>query len=145
MPAGFYCFRRRSKFEFNSTASSTASTREMGLWRSRFQHAQNDYELVIRSAKELEHTLETAFGASGKSIHEKLSSLPADTLPAPLIKQMRFLATIRNKLVHERGFDSIPDRPRFIADFEASVLQLERILKERAASSGASGQQCSLM
>jgi hypothetical protein len=115
---------------------------EMGLWRSRFQHAQNDYELVIRSAKELEHTLETAFGAAGKSIHEKLSSLPPDTLPAPLVKQMRFLATIRNKLVHERGFDAIPDRPRFIADFEASVLQLERILKERA---GASGQQCALM
>ncbi len=30
----------------------------------------------------------------------------------------RFLATIRNKLVHERGFDQIPDRPRFIAAFE---------------------------
>jgi hypothetical protein len=116
----------------------------MGLWQSKFQHAANDYELVIRSAKELEFILDSSFAATGKSIHEKLNSLPDGTLPAPLVKHMRYLATIRNKLVHERGFDTVPDRIKFIADFEASVVELEHIIKTRNPAV-ASSQQCVLM
>ena len=101
------------------------------LQSTRFSHASNDYELVIRSAKELEFILESKFGASGQSIHQKIDSLPANTLPDSLVKQMRFLATMRNKLVHERGFDSIPDRARFITQFEASVLELEKLVLAR--------------
>jgi hypothetical protein len=44
---------------------------------------------------------------------------------------MRYLATIRNKLIHERGFDNIPDREAFIKAFETSKSELEVILKER--------------
>jgi hypothetical protein len=115
----------------------------MGLWQSKFQHAVNDYELVIRSAKELEFILDSSFAATGKSIHEKLNSLPEGSLPAPLIKQMRYLATIRNKLVHERDFHAIPDRAKFIAEFEASVVELERMIATR--NPAAPGQQCVLM
>jgi hypothetical protein len=114
----------------------------MGVNKSRFSHASNDFELVIRSAKELEFTLDSQFNARGKSIHEKLDSLPPNTLPPTLIKQMRYLATMRNKLVHERGFDAIPDRARFISDFEASVLELEKIIKARNPQSDST---CSLM
>ena len=39
-------------------------------------HAANDFELVVRSAKELEHVLEAEFGATGKGVHEKVCSYP---------------------------------------------------------------------
>jgi hypothetical protein len=37
-----------------------------------------------------------------------------EPLPEALVRDIRYLATIRNKLIHERGFDRIPDRPEFI-------------------------------
>jgi hypothetical protein len=97
-------------------------------------HSSNDYELVIKSSKELEHYLELEFKAHGKGLHEKISSVQAD-LPDNIIKKMRFLATIRNKLIHERGFDAIPDRDKFIKAFEASKYELESIAKSRNSNS----------
>jgi hypothetical protein len=44
---------------------------------------------------------------------------------------MRYLATIRNQLVHQRGFDTIPDRESFIALFRSSITELEEILEQR--------------
>ena len=44
---------------------------------------------------------------------------------------MRFLATIRNRLIHEVGFDAIPNRASFITAFEESKADLEAILKSR--------------
>jgi len=41
---------------------------------------------------------------------------------------MRYLATIRNKLVHERGFDAIPDRNTFIQKFESSQEELKKLI-----------------
>ena len=93
-------------------------------------YAENDYELAIKSAKELEHILEADFGASGKGLHEKITAA-APQLSQQLVKRMRYLATIRNKLVHERGFDKIPDRGPFIRAFEESEQELSRILVSR--------------
>ena len=76
----------------------------MGNSSSTPSHSSNDYELVIKTSKELEYFLELKFKANGKGLHEKINSLPQDSLPMPLIKKMRYLATIRNKLIHERGF-----------------------------------------
>ena len=102
----------------------------MGATESKYIHSTNDFELAIRSSKELEHLLETEFRASGKGLHEKISSASA-VFPADLERNMRYLATIRNKLVHEHGFDAIPDRQRFIANFETSAKQLKEIVEER--------------
>ena len=71
----------------------------------------NDYELVIRASKELEYILEHDFGGTGKGLHERISS--SEGLSPKLIRDMRYIATIRNKLIHERGFDAIPDRNMF--------------------------------
>ena len=97
-------------------------------------HSTNDFELVIKTSKELEFILEKEFNARGKGLHEKISSVQSE-LPGKLCRQMRFLATIRNKLIHERGFDAIPDRQSFIASFEASKSELEAILKQRNSNS----------
>mmetsp|Transcript_7644 Transcript_7644/g.11574 ORF Transcript_7644/g.11574 Transcript_7644/m.11574 type:complete len:114 (+) Transcript_7644:108-449(+) len=92
-------------------------------------HSKNDFELVIRISKELERLLEVEFGAEGKGLHEKITT--ANGLSQPLRKRMRYLATIRNKLVHEWGFDEIPDRDAFIKNFESSKNELEGILQKR--------------
>jgi hypothetical protein len=92
-----------------------------------FLDCSNDYELVIKSSKELEYILDTNFEAHGKGLHEKIST--ARGLPNQLVKDMRFLATVRNKLIHERGFDKIEDRAGFIKAFTRSALALEEMTK----------------
>mmetsp|Transcript_19890 Transcript_19890/g.43515 ORF Transcript_19890/g.43515 Transcript_19890/m.43515 type:complete len:108 (-) Transcript_19890:155-478(-) len=99
----------------------------MGLASSKYSN--NDFELVIRAAKELEWLLETEFGARGKGLHEKISSVPS--LPPTLVKEMRYLATIRNKLIHEKDFNQIPDRARYIEKFEASAKELQTLVKNK--------------
>ena len=101
----------------------------MGATESKVSHSDNDFELVIRCSKELEHILEKHFQATGKGLHEKITS--ASGLPAELIRDMRYLATLRNKLVHEHGFNAIPDRSTFILRFERSEQNLNSILQER--------------
>lgn len=85
----------------------------------------NDYERAIHSSKELEWLLES-LGASGRGLHEKISSIQ-DRLPAALVKKARYVATIRNRLIHERGFDAIPDRSTFSASFDHCKAELTRL------------------
>jgi uncharacterized protein YutE (UPF0331/DUF86 family) len=75
-----------------------------------------DLSLVIYSSKHLESLLETKFEATGKGLHEKITS--AKGLNDPLKRKLRRIATIRNKLVHEAGFDAIPDREKFVSSRE---------------------------
>ncbi|CAK4609376.1 unnamed protein product [Aphanomyces euteiches] len=101
----------------------------------------NDYELVIKCSKELEYILEASFGAQGKGLHEKISAASSQLSPQ-LVKQMRFLATIRNRLIHERGFDRIPDRERFIQQFEQAANELNQLVQARGGTGGSS---CAVM
>mmetsp|Transcript_12997 Transcript_12997/g.30913 ORF Transcript_12997/g.30913 Transcript_12997/m.30913 type:complete len:127 (+) Transcript_12997:92-472(+) len=115
--------------------------------QAKYAHASNDFELAIKSSKELEHILDTEFAASGKGLHEKISSVEQQ-LPVQLVRDMRRLATIRNKLIHEHGFDAIPDRVKFVSDFERSAQELGRILEEKrkqAGGSGSAGSKCVVM
>jgi hypothetical protein len=121
----------------------------MGAAVSTPTHATNDFELAIRSSKELEWILEQEFSASGKGLHEKITSAAHECpdLTPSLVRNMRYLATIRNKLVHERGFDAIPDRNLFIIKFETSQEELKTILTFRRSqrkSSGTKG-ECNVM
>jgi hypothetical protein len=58
---------------------------------------------VLEKSQEIEYLLRTRFDATGKGLNEYLDSIPG-VLPADLVKKIRFIATIRNKLVHERGY-----------------------------------------
>jgi hypothetical protein len=51
-------------------------------------------------------------------------------LPPQLARKMRFLATIRNKLIHENDFNVIPDREGFLRAFGEAVEELRVILME---------------
>ena len=97
----------------------------------------NDFELVIRATKDLEHLLETGFGApSGKTVglHDKITSAQeSHNLSQDTVKKLRYLVTIRNKLVHEHGFNKLPDRVSFAKSYDS----VEKELKARI--SGSSG------
>ncbi len=60
------------------------------------------YELVIERTKEIESILKNE-GAVGRGLHSQLSSME-HRLDKKLIKQIRFIATVRNKLLHEHNY-----------------------------------------
>lgn len=124
----------------------------MGAHQSKhsFLSCQNDYEFVIKASKELEYILEHDFGAQGKGLHEKISSAQNhgdlgssnNNSQQQLVRDMRYLATIRNKLIHERGFDAIPNRSAFEATFTRSVDELAQLLvKKKQRQQGSSGEE----
>ncbi len=57
------------------------------------------YELVINGSKKIEGLL-GQMGASGRGLHEKVTSIE-NNLPNSLVKRIRFIATVRNKLLHD--------------------------------------------
>jgi hypothetical protein len=71
-----------------------------------------DLAIVLRWTKRLESHLERAHGASGRGLHEKVSSVER-TLDPGVVRDLRFVATIRNKLLHEASFTRIDDRRGF--------------------------------
>lgn len=62
---------------------------------------------IIEYNKKIEKLLTDNYQASGKGLHDKLTSVE-DKLAPDLVKRIRYIATIRNKLVHEDNFNDIP-------------------------------------
>lgn len=60
------------------------------------------YKLVLDNTKKIELILNN-MGAQGKGLYEKSLSVE-DKLESSILKSIRFLATIRNKLLHEENF-----------------------------------------
>lgn len=79
-------------------------------------------EAVVKLSRTLESLLEQKYQATGKGLHEKVTSVEAQ-LPEALVKQLRYIATIRNSVVHEDGF-VVPDLMKFTAAGDAAVLEL---------------------
>lgn len=61
-------------------------------------------EAVLRRTKRLERLLEEKYQAVGKGLHEKTTSVERQ-LSAPVVRQLRFIASVRNKLMHEDGYN----------------------------------------
>ena len=139
--------RRQKKFLTVSTqVESTIMGASFSSSKTNNSYLQysNDFELVIRATKDLEHLLETGFGApSGKNVglHDKISAAQeSHHLTAETVKQLRYLVTVRNKLVHEHNFNQLPDRKHFAKSYDS----VERELKEKLKGSS-SGGSCVLM
>ena len=88
----------------------------------------SDIDLAVTRSRRLEQTLERDFGASGRGLHEKVSSV-ADALPMDLVRRLRLVATVRNKVVHENG--RIDDRNRFLTAADSAERDLAAIVKRR--------------
>ena len=65
--------------------------------------APSDIELVIRYSRALESLLGKRLGATGTGLHERITSVEK-RLPVPLVKRLRWIATMRNNVVHVDGF-----------------------------------------
>jgi hypothetical protein len=84
----------------------------------------SDIELAITRVKALESLLEQALGATGKGLHEKVTSVQ-DKLSQPLVRKLRFAATVRNKIVHESDYKQIDDRDGFIRACDEAEAELK--------------------
>jgi len=88
----------------------------------------NDYELAIKRCKKLEALLAEGFAAEGKGLHQKVTSVEG-RLPPPLVKRLRFIATIRNKLVHDEDYERIDDPAGFRDACDAAERELQALLR----------------
>ena len=104
----------------------------MGIFSSKedpLADACCDVKLVIVASKNLEALLEKEFGATGRGLHEKISS--AQGIDEQTKRRLRKIATIRNRLIHEVGFDQVPDKENFKKDFHAAVAALRELVAQR--------------
>ena len=85
----------------------------------------SDIDLAIKSSKKLEAML-TKLGAEGRGLHEKVSSVEKK-LPDKLVRKLRFIATVRNKVVHEDGYEKIDDRRGFIDAVKEAERELAKL------------------
>jgi hypothetical protein len=93
----------------------------------------SDIDLAVTRSQRLEQRLEKDFGATGKGLHQKVSSVEG-LLPQPLVRKLRLVATVRNKVVHESG--RIDDRDRFVEAADASERELKALSKSRRGRGG---------
>ncbi len=85
--------------------------------------AEAPIELAVRYSKQLESLLEQKFAAEGRGLHEKVSSVE-DLLSEDLVRKLRWIATMRNKVVHEDDFEI-----ENLASFRDSCEQALALLK----------------
>jgi len=88
----------------------------------------SDIDLVVRSSKHIEASLARLFGATGKGLHEKVSSVE-NKLSSSMAKQIRYIATIRNKIIHDENYNRIDDRKAFksaVKRVKAALRKLEK-------------------
>lgn len=95
----------------------------------------NDYELVVKRCKQLEGLLADGFGATGRGLHEKVSSVES-RLPAALVKRLRFIATVRNKLVHDDEMERLDDPAGYREACDRSEAELRALLQPAGKRSG---------
>src|SRR4051794_18693592 len=101
----------------------------------------SDIELAITRTKALESLLEAGLGATGKGLHEKGSSVQAK-LPPPLVKKLRFVATIRNKIVHESDYQKMDDRAAFERACDEAEGELRAMAARRRSSTRGASAAC---
>ena len=81
----------------------------------------SDNDVVLEASKRLETVLKERHGAAGRGLHEYTSDVE-DALPEPVVKTLRWLATVRNNVVHGdvagdgsgSGLDGIHQKARYV-------------------------------
>ncbi|KII80269.1 hypothetical protein [Vibrio renipiscarius] len=63
----------------------------------------SDIDSVVKRTRKIEHLLRTQYHAEGKGLHQLITS-SEERLPHNIIGKLRYIATIRNKIVHEHDY-----------------------------------------
>jgi hypothetical protein len=90
----------------------------------------SDIDLAVSRSKRLEQLLEQKLGASGKGLHQKASSVESRLAPE-LLRELRLVATVRNKIVHENDYQKIDDRAGFLRACDDAERRLKAIGRRR--------------
>jgi hypothetical protein len=90
-------------------------------------------EIVVEYSKRLEFILEHDFGAQGKGLHSKVSSVE-HLLPERLVKQLRFLASVRNKVVHDYNYVLDKNPKDLQRTAHEAITELTRLSKRKLTS-----------
>ncbi|GEM81587.1 hypothetical protein VSU01S_38320 [Vibrio superstes NBRC 103154] len=72
----------------------------------------SDIDQVVTRTRRIEGLLRTRFHASGRGLHQLITD-SEERLPHDVIAKLRYVATIRNKMLHEDGF-KLEDRKQFL-------------------------------
>lgn len=92
----------------------------------------SDIDLAVRRSKILETKLRRNFRVDGRGLHNLIDAAKAkNALPTPLVKKLRFVATIRNKIVHDADYARIDDRRAFIAACDEAERELDELAGPR--------------
>lgn len=83
-------------------------------------------EIAVLASKKIEALLRDGFGAQGRGLHEYLANIE-HRLPASVVKKGRYIASLRNQVVHHDGV--IVD----IADFNQVVEDVVAALSQQLA------------
>lgn len=86
----------------------------------------SDLDLAIRRSKRLERRLRDGLGATGRGLHEMVSSVEKK-LPNDLVRKLRFIATLRNKLVHDLDYHKLDDRRGFVRACDESEREIDQL------------------
>ncbi|OOF09282.1 MULTISPECIES: DUF4145 domain-containing protein [Salinivibrio] len=82
----------------------------------------DEVAVVIKHSRRLESLLRQHYHADGKGLHQLVDSCQK-RLPNDVIGKLRFVATIRNKVVHEEGFE-VDDLRQFVSVCKACEAEL---------------------
>ncbi|PFG58770.1 hypothetical protein ATG66_0079 [Vibrio sp. ES.051] len=82
----------------------------------------SDIEKVVMRTRTIEKLLRTQYHAEGKGLHQLINSCE-ERLPHDVIAKLRFIATVRNKVVHEDDY-KLNDRTGFMAACDACEKEL---------------------
>jgi len=91
----------------------------------------NPFEAVITHCRHLEHLLESRLGAQGRGLHEKTTSVQ-DRLSSRLVGKLRFIASARNRLVHEHSNRGPVDLDDYIRACNWAAQEIEQLSQAAA-------------
>jgi len=90
-------------------------------------------EAAVKASKKIEGVLRDSFGAEGRGLHEYLSSVE-HKIPDDILRKARFIASVRNKVVHHDeeifDLDDFNNAVEEVLTGLALVLEQERRKKE---------------
>jgi len=72
----------------------------------------SDIEKVVTRTRRIEKLLRLQYHAEGKGLHQLITSCE-ERLPHDVISKLRYIATIRNKIVHEEDYQ-LEDQKEFL-------------------------------
>ncbi|GLT19032.1 hypothetical protein GCM10007938_28140 [Vibrio zhanjiangensis] len=87
----------------------------------------SDIETVVTRTRKIETLLRTQYHAEGKGLHQLVTSCE-ERLPHDVIGKLRYIATIRNKIVHEEDYQLENSR-----DFITTCNECEKELTPRSS------------